>query len=320
MRSKAWTYKVLFWLAALCPSWCYAASATIRQRSGASALLENFESVFYSSTDLLSGAASSGLSEQDRKALSVPFAQLSSGLKAFGVNAEADFMSASDGVLVGAKDFSQPQHIGSVQSRFCYVLILASRSTLDVRQYFSNPPVAVVKDAPVWSWPIKPSEGHPGPSSLYVAQVGRSYVVVTNELPEVGRVSDALKSFGESQTVLSNVNQWQYLSSHPLWGYRRYDESVKNNNKVAAGLADIASAAKALMFTVDLAKNVGRLRLETLPSDGRTVSNLSAKTSLPPWMPSGDGLWDTNIPLRGDEITLERLFNVMGLFGFGIYL
>jgi hypothetical protein len=295
-------------------------SSTFRETRGASALLDNFETVFYSTTELLSGATSSVLSERDRKALSVPFAQLSSGLKAIGVNAEADFMNASEGVLVGAKDFAPPKHLGSVQSRFCYVLILRNHNTPKVGQYFRSAPISVVKEAPVWNWPSKPSEGNPTPSPLYLAQAAQSYIVITDELSELGPMLDDLRSLGESKSALPSVREWQYLSPHPFWGYRRYRDGSENENKVAAGLTEISPAAKALLFTVDLNKNTGQLRLQTSPSDGRTVSNLSAKMSLPPWMQVGSGLWETDIVLRDDEITLERLFSVMGLFGFGIYL
>jgi hypothetical protein len=221
MRSTARACEILLWLTVLCPSWSYGAPATTREATGASALFENFESVFYSATELLTSAAPSTLPEKDRRALSAPFAQLSSALKALGGDAEADFMRSSEGILVGAKDFAPPKHLGSVQSRFCYVLILRNHNIPKVGQYFRSAPISVVKEAPVWNWPSKPSEGNPTPSPLYLAQAGQSYIVITNELSELGPMLDDLKSLGESKSALPSVREWQYLSPHSFWGYRR---------------------------------------------------------------------------------------------------
>lgn len=290
-------------------------SATSIEENAASVLLDRFETVFYAKADLLITSKPSSLSQRDRAALSAPFANLLAGLQELGDNAEADLMNASEAVLVGAREFSPPQGLGSVQSKFCYILVLGPQNTIDAQHYFKSSP-----SEGAWKWTIKPSAGHPQPSSLYLVQVGKSFVLVTNLLPETRVVADPLTSSRENRTKSPDVREWRDLSLHPLWAWRKYRPDIPNSNRAAAGLTDIAPPARALTFAVQPEKSVAWLRLDTSPADGQTVSNLGAKTSLGPWVSLGGGLWETKISLRGDEATVERLLSVMGLFGFGLYL
>jgi hypothetical protein len=77
------------------------------------------------------------------------------------------------------------------------------------------------------------------------------------------------------------------------------------------------------MFFVDAQRQAGHLRL--LASDRSTADKLNAgmteaKSALPLLKPVDEGAWGVSVEFADDERTKERIFIVMGLFGFGIYL
>ena len=75
--------------------------------------------------------------------------------------------------------------------------------------------------------------------------------------------------------------------------------------------------AQALAFFLDLQQQIGVLRLYS--SAGDTAHKIDAKHMLPSLDEVNTGLWEAKVSLSGDQ-ALEPMVNVMGLFGFAIYL
>ena len=289
------------------------------QSSIAAVLLQQFETVFYSRPDLLFGSqASKNLSKHDGNTLRIPFAYLVGALDALGNGASADVLANSEAVLVGAKDFSPPAGLGGVRSRSCYVVVVQSGNAFDFRKYFHESPIASVANLPIWRWSVKLGEfgeSDPRPSSLFAAQIAHSYALICNDLGELQTVAKRLTSADAQRS--SDIREWASISSHDVWGYRRYLQT-ETNRTVAAGMTDVTPTAEALIFFLDSEKKTAVLRL--LASDDSTAAKINAEAKLPLLRPIISGAWETSIPLSCDATTSERMGAMMWLFGFGLYL
>src|SRR5271170_7150895 len=75
----------------------------------ASALFTEFETVFYSKTDLISSSgAYKQLSREDTGFLRLPFVDLQMGLDTLGGHASADILKNGSAILVGTKNYRPP--------------------------------------------------------------------------------------------------------------------------------------------------------------------------------------------------------------------
>lgn len=287
----------------------------------ASVLFGQFETVFYAKADFLSNSgAYEHVAKNDAYSLRFPFGLLEEGLKFLGPNTSQEILSSSEAVLVGAKDFLAPSGLGPVRSQRCYVVIL-KRNEFDLHKYLRQSPAASVAGAPVWNWSAKlgefGEEDPSRPSSYYAAQIAGSYLLVSNNLEELQAAAKGLSSSDTSETALSGIRDWELVRQHKVWGYRRYRHSGVID-RTAAGMSIVTPSVEALAFFVDFDKQVSLMRL--LCADDATVAKINATAKLPPLKSQAKGMWETRIPLTGNEESFDRLFGVMYLFGFGVYL
>jgi hypothetical protein len=119
---------------------------------------------------------------------------------------------------------------------------------------------------------------------------------------------------------LTDIREWNSVKGSEVWGYRRY-RHTKITDRTAAGMTLITSNAEALIFCVDTRKNVGVLQIiSAVTNDEETPAKLITIAVLPRLKRRGAGLWETSFALEGDAHTQERLFGVIGLLGFGVYI
>lgn len=323
MTASRVIYGMLVLLVLLYSGWAKGSGAI--QSSVASLFFQQFETVFYSKADLLSGSGNYGnLSKTDANALRVPFAYLLTALDSLGNGASADALANTEAVLAGAKDFRPPAGLGGVHSQSCYVLVLRKGSAFDFHKYFHQPAAASGAGKPVWSWSAKLGEfgeKDPRPSSLYATQVAQLYTLVCNDSAELDHLAGRLSSPDrDSQDPTgSGIRDWASFSQHDVWGYRRY-RHTGIANRDAAGMTNVTPGAEALIFFLVPAKKAGVLQLLNSPTDQRTASNMNAAARLPPLRSVGSGVWETTIQLSGDQGSSERMVAMMWLFGFGLYL
>jgi hypothetical protein len=293
------------------------------ESQAAAALFNQFETVFYLRSNLISGgAASPQLSARDSKYVRFPFAYLLQGLDSLGSHASDTILQKSEALLVGAKDFRSPAGLGTVSSKRCYVIILAKHTVFDLSHYFHQAPTASAASAPVWNWSTalgEFGENDPRPSSLFAAQVASSYLVVSNDLAELEAVVARLDAPSDSLEVLSNLRDWDTVRDHKSWGYRRYrhDEIAEG---MAAGMSYVTTGATGLIFFADLDKKTATIRLLCSTNDERTVIKMNSRAMFPPLKSSGFGTWQRTMMLSGDEQSFERMFAVMCLFGFAVFV
>lgn len=315
--------KIALMLIAFLLSGCTkSAASSAEQQRAASTLFDQFETVFYAKADLLSGSGGyKRLSQRDANALRAPFGYLLYALDQLGKQVSTEVLRNSDAAFVGAKDFrapgGPPPNLGGVQSNFCFILVLGNRSTFDISKVASKSGVMSSAEDAVWKWSAPGDEGHSQPYTFYATQVAHSYLLISNNLDDIHAISPKLGS--NTAPNLSGFRDWESISQHDLWGYRRYRHN-EVHDKGAAGMLEVTSTATSLSFFADADKKTVVLRLYA--SDGSTAEKLNAHAGMPlPLLtPVGKGSWEATLPLSGDEASLERLFVAMGLFGFGVYL
>jgi hypothetical protein len=139
--------------------------------------------------------------------------------------------------------------------------------------------------------------------------------LISNSLDDVRAISPKLGS--NTAPNLSGFRDWESISQHDLWGYRRYRHN-EVHDKEAAGTTVVTSTAKSLSFFADADKKTVVLRL--FASDGSTAEKMNARKALPLLKSVGEGSWEATIPLSDDEASVERVLIAMWLFGFGVYL
>lgn len=298
------------------------------QRVAASVLFDRFETVFYARIDIASASgAYDGFSELESSTLRQPFGLFPGALRSLGEWTANEILKGGEAVLVGAKDFRAPggsEGLGPVRSQFCYIVILKDDSGIQAQKYFSasEPPSGSAAGSPVWHWSAKLNEfgrDDPRPSSLYLTQVSTKYLLITNELGDLQDIAARLAPSNQGSQTLGALREWASVREHQIWGYRRY-RFTGVLDPVAAATSEVTPNAEALAFFLDFDKRVAVLRLLCSATDESAAAKIDARRVLPSFKPTGPGVWEIVMPLTGNEGSAERLFAVMDLFGFGIYL
>jgi len=305
-----------------------ALAATNPERVAVSALLDRFETVFYSKSEIVSmSGAYDRSSKLESSAFRQPFALFHGALHSLGEWPADEILKGSEAVLVGAKDFRAPEgseHLGQVRSQFCYIVILKSTSGIKAQKYFSTsePPSGSAAGSPVWHWSAKLNEfgrDDPRPSSLYLTEVSTKYLLISNELEDLRDLAARLASSDQDLETLGALWDWSSVRDHQFWGYRKYRHSGVLD-EVAAGTSEVTPSAKALTFFLDFDKRIGVLRMFCSAADDSPTVKIDARAALPRFRQAGPGVWETRTQLTGNEDSAGRMFVVMYLFGFGIYL
>jgi hypothetical protein len=273
--------------------------------------------VFYSKGGLLvTTGRYKALPGQDANFLRAPFADLEGAINSLDPHAFSEMLGPADSVLVGAKDFRAPEGLGDVQSHFCYIVVLAPSNPSILSQYMEKFGNKAVANGPLWKWSVEPAEGRPAPMQLYATQVTDHYLLVSNSVDDLRVMTQKLRATSSGLVTPSGVREWETISQHDVWGYRRYRLGA-TEDKGAAGVEDVMPGTDALAFFVNPWLRTSVLWL--FSSTAGTPEKINADHTLPPFHRIRGDLWQARIYLAGDKCP-GQMFSVMGLFGFGIYL
>lgn len=279
----------------------------------ASVLLGEFETVFYSGGSRASPPGRSA--DVETGPLGVPFADLLGASSSLDKRAPADF--AAGEMLVGAKDFEAPSQIGSVGYTFCYVVVLSGRSGLPpIAGYFRAAEAGESGGVSFWHWLARRGPDIAAADlSFYAATVGKSYLVVSNDVGELTRVFGRLGATHEDPPGARGLSFPDGPPRGSYWGYRRIP--LEKTGGGGRGPGDFPSGSRALVLSLNKRPDSFTLGLVG-PAVRPTPLILSP--GLPPLRPSGSGRWQAIVTISSSEGSEERLFVVMGLFGFEIAL
>jgi hypothetical protein len=289
------------------------------EQRAAAALVEQFETTFYARTSFVAhGVQSKGFSGE----LDLPFDQFVQALNAVREDFAARILEKSQAVLVGAKDFVPPRRLGAVRSTACSVVVLSDGVKFDLRTYFSAQPEPM-PDGMTYTWTAKvPEFGRDVHiSSFFTTQIGDAYVVVCNDSKEIQELRQELT--GDKSDSISAVGfpDWRTLKQAQFWCYRQY-RHTGILSKVAAGMSDVTPSAHALFFVSDGDVAQFKLFAEDDSTPSRINSSMTrANKDWPQLVPSGSsGVWQATVPLSSNPQADETIFDIAGLFGFGVYI
>lgn len=307
-------FLVMYWLS------LQSAAFTAPDATHAAAVLfKNFETVFHTVPDFRSGSLFDGPSELTTR----PFEYLAAGLDAAHANLSVVVMQNGRAVLVGTKRYRVPLGLGAVRSTRCYVVVLAKGSELKLSRYFNQIEVArVVTNAPVWHWQAKLQEfgeDDTRASTLFATQIANSYVVVSNDLQELLKISMALESGDKYDAqILQGIRQWQEMKQHRFWGYRKYEHAAGSGLDRIYGLGGVARSADALSVYVETERR--RIILVLFSSDAKdpTAANINKTYSIPPLKSVGSGVWEADLPLTHGGSASDDAEGILWLFGWGV--
>jgi hypothetical protein len=279
---------------------------------GRSALGGRFETVFRSKADLLAAHGGFGKVRGDAVgSLQLPFANLIASVK-------PGILRAALSVMVGAKDFRSPVGLGAVGSTWCYLVVPRSRDDVLAR-YIDGRKVDSSAGRVIWSWSRRLGEygeGDPRASVLYAVESPGKYLLVSNDESELLALDAALGRPAASGGS-DPLTQWQMAVGQDYWGYRRY-RNVGVADRSAAGLLDVAPTAETLGFVARTGTGHGIVRFSSTSPDDRTIERMAPRILT---FRRTDRLsWEADVSLSGDARSVEQLFAVIGLLGFGIYL
>jgi hypothetical protein len=301
----------------------YPVAKPTEELSVSSALFDRFETVVYTKIDLLSTSGAYGkISDRDASRLRTPFTLLVGGFDRLGDQASGEILRSAEAVWVGAKNFHAPEGLGLVRSQFCYVMLLKKDSKFEIHRYFAHSLALDSAGGQVWSWSVDYGEfagNGSKPTSLFATQVGDSFFVVANDLSELKSVVQKLSHPTGGSVNSVPLRDFESVSHHKFWGYRRYRHDGITD-PVAAGMTGVTSSAEALFFYVDVDNKSAVVGLFSSRNDQTTAENLNAQLHSFRLEPHGSAAWQASIPLAGNEESFDRVFMVMGLLGFAIYL
>jgi hypothetical protein len=283
----------------------------------AAALFENFETVFHTTPALLSGP----YGEDSTAFMREPFDYLALGLDKAGDQAGTAVLAESESVLLGTKDYRFPDGLGQIVSTRCYIAVLRKGSTFDLFRYFGRSPMASAAGSPVWNWAVDLGEFGDRKtrlSSLYVTQIAHNYVLISNNLVELQKLSERLSS-SENNLFPVGIHGWEDVRQHEFWGYRNYRHvKARSVGTMVNGLEGIESDAEALILYVDRKRNEGVLCLLGSKGEDATARSLNVKLRTPPLKEVGPGRWETLFPLADGGPFSDGPWQVMWFFGLGV--
>ena len=277
---------------------------------------ENFETVFRITSSLLAGPSG----DDSTRFMQEPFGYLLFGLDRVDKQVRTAILADSRVVLLGTKDYRPPNGLGRVLSTRCYIAVLREGSSFELFRHFSVPPVASSASSPVWSWSAEMSEfgdRETRPSSLYATQVAHTYVLVSNNLAELQKLSEALNS-SHSSRYPTDIREWDNVRRHEFWGYRQYKPDDARASTLFNGLTKIRSGDKGLILYVDQKHRIGILRLLGSESQVMKGRDVGPTGRIAPLKHVGRGQWETVFPLGEVGPFPESAYEVMWLFGLGV--
>jgi hypothetical protein len=289
----------------------------------AEVLFQQFETVAYSSTDVLSRFDKASVNTPQNEAnmvlplaLRLPFVQLIGGLRLLGPNTMTELQSNYSGVLVGAKGFTPPAGFGMVSSQDCYIGMLRPQGRSLVESYFSQSTFELIDGQRVWTWSAPPYEGYPHSTTFYLTVVEHTYFVIGNDLAEFRATVRRLTTEGtKDNTKISDPNA---SSDKKYWVYRSIRWNKATRDVDPAGLAKVTSTI-AMRFAVDFETMTGQVEADSADETLKTIKELPASEVLH-YEPREAGTWRAAVPIAEDPATTTALFTVFSLFGFGVVL
>jgi hypothetical protein len=233
---------------------------------------------------------------------------------------------------VGGKGFIPPQGEGAAQvSHFCYIVNFGTKGRPDFQKYTAKAHKASMSGKPVWSWQVHSLEPRGQDITYYAAQLGDSYLPVSNDLSDLQAITKTLTSSDNPSTTLSGIRDWLMLRQHEYWGYRRvrHDGAVEKDAgrleftmpgaETVIMFADIKSKTATVRVLGVHANEVVEMTKQRNERQREALKRLGMRQSFaaPAEFKATDArTLEKVFSLTGGEQGEGEILNSMGLFGF----
>lgn len=310
-----------------------------------SILSGRFETVFYAKAELLSNFdAYGGMEAISANTMRFPFAGLLGALKFSGAHDPDSLLKNIDSVLVGAREFRPPAGLGGFHSKDCYVLVLNSSDAkwrglqskgflkddngeefrrIVLSSYFGQTQLESLGGMQVWKWSAQlgefGEEDARKPSVFYAAHVFGRYLLVANDPDDLIATAQQLSASNKSPEVAPTIPDWQILSAHKIWGYRRLPPAG-TAGRSSCGLQDVTGDVKSLSFFVDFEKQESVVRILSSDESGSAAPRISPTGRAPAFKHVSAETWEARVPFSENETSDVPLLVIVSTFGFGLFV
>ncbi len=332
LRKMSWMTAVISLSALMVSMRAPAAASASNESRDAAALFSQYETVFYTNTDLSSKFSSfKALSRQIAEALSVPLGDLIYGLDSLDPNASADMLAKSEAVLMGGKGFIPPEGEGAAQvSHFCYIVKFGTKGRPDFQKYAAKAHKAWAAGNPVWSWQVHSPDPRGQNVTYYAAQVDDSHLVFANDLQDLESIARKLISTDDGSSVLNKIPEWAVLSQHEYWGYRGVPHDGVAEKEVAHLEFTMPGAETVIMFP-DIKRKTATVRVlgvhaneivEMMKQRDEQQQEAMKRLGMRPFAPPyrfkaiDARTLEETFSLSGGEQSEGEIMTSLGLFGF----
>lgn len=279
-------------------------------------LSQRFETVFAADAGLAEGIETPHDVPRDiAQALGAPFNVVRYGINSLGPAYASRIWHDTSWVLIGATDFQLPPGEasgGDVRARSTAVFLLKKSGAL-VSFSGVSPVLKRTSDGTAWTWTTPVSEGHPG-FAFVAMEIRGPYLVVSDNQRDCEFVTAELAQPDLKPPAPEGLDAAAFAKSR-LFGYRRYKHGDESRD--SAGMSVISEDATGLEFSFD--GKAPRAELDLVGRNSQTADRINGARLLPALRMSSPGRWTTTIRLDRDGDTLDELFAVLSLFGFGVY-
>jgi hypothetical protein len=304
----------------------------------AAAIFSQYETVFYTNTDLSSQFSDfKGLSRQSAGSLALPFGYLLSALDSLDPHASEEILGKTDALVVGVRDFIPPQGEGGAQlGEFAYVASFGKRGTPGLDKYFNQLPVTSIGGAHVWMWLGKIYGENAEGTQIYAAQVDHSHLVFASDLQDLQSLARKLSSADDGSSELNKIPDWASLNQHEYWGYRKVPRHNGVVDKEAAYLEFTMPGAETVIMFAEIEKKVAVVRVlgvnanEVVEMTRRRDEQQRAalkrlgmrqQFASPPGFKVIDAhTLEKSVSLAGGEQSEGEILGALALFGFEIMI
>ena len=199
------------------------------------------------------------------------------------------------------------------------VFVLTSDGLAKIMADFNQVSRVTVENIQAWTWTTPPLDGASTPATFFATPVGRSYLLVANDLHSFARTFNALNAIQNDGTVSTPPSSYDAYRSYDYWAHRQIRRTGHATSD-ALGLNDSGADVLAISFFVNTAKREGFVQIQTPARDRASVAGVLPQSKQDLIKPQRAGFWQATIPLLEDESSSETIFYVLFHLGFGAVL
>lgn len=247
-------------------------------------------------------------------ALRLPFVKFVGAIRSLAPEAESVIEGQYEHLLGGAKAFAPPTELGMYDYEGCYIAISYRSVNSKVSALFNHREKSAQHGVDFWHWSLPPVEGHPMPFAFYATTVGERYLIVATTVDAMLDAAIVMQSGSISSGILGvseDVLTHEYWIYRPVWHMPAQIPTTKGK----AG----ATVTAALSFVADTKLLRGTFDIRVIGNAEVSAAQLPYASGFT-YSRAGPSTWKAQLAIGDGPGVVEKLYEVLSLFGFGVVL